>query len=104
MPNTGKIGLIEWRDFKVKFMDIWSDIPDASAEETYQMMIGKMPQFICNWIIEEQEKRRKKAPKVMISPIVASLVRMRESLYDLARERPREIVDRGQGACLMTFS
>ena len=33
LPNSGRLGVTDWRDFKIKFMDILQDIPGAGAEK-----------------------------------------------------------------------
>ncbi len=43
MNNSGRVSSVEWRDFKVKFMDIWHDVPGANDEEAYQTVISKLP-------------------------------------------------------------
>ena len=40
---------------KVKFLDILHGLPSTAADEAYQMLIEKMPPFIMNWIVDEQE-------------------------------------------------
>lgn len=63
LQNTDKIGLIEWRDFKIKNLYIWLDIPEASNEEAYQMMMAKFTRFISNWVIDEREGSEVATPR-----------------------------------------
>jgi hypothetical protein len=34
LSNSGRVSSVEWRYFKVKFMEIWHDVPGANDEET----------------------------------------------------------------------
>ena len=104
LQNTGRIGLVEWRDFRVKFLDVWGDIDEASPEEAYQMFMGKMPQFIGNWVIEEQERRRRKAPKILVSPVIAAAQQIRDNMEEMAGDIPRKVTDKGAGLWLIEFA
>ena len=91
LPTSGKINVVDWRDFKIKFMDIWHDIPKANQEESYQILMGKMPNFITNWIIEEQERQRRKAPRITISPMVGvDRNQVMDSIGDMTGQRPKD--------------
>ncbi len=63
LNNPRRISSVEWRDFKVKFMDIWLDVPGVNDEEAYKTVISKLPHFIMTWVVEEQEKRKHRTPR-----------------------------------------
>ncbi len=46
LPDTGAFGVEEWREFRIKFMDIWVDMPNANGEETYQMVMEKFHRLL----------------------------------------------------------
>ena len=86
-----QIEIQEWRDFKVKFLDIWHDLPSTGADEAYQMLIEKMPPFIINWIVDEQEKRKFRAPKATISPFSdMTRTEILDSIEELIEIRPKD--------------
>ena len=69
LPTNGRVHTEDLRDFEVTFCDIWHDITDANDEEAYQILQGKLQPFMVNWLIEEQEKRKVRAPKALVSQI-----------------------------------
>ncbi len=84
--------VVDWRDFKIKFMDIWHDIPTANQEGASQMIMRKMPPFISNRFIEEHERRRFKAPKVCIAPMEnVTRENVSESIENMIGRRPRDV-------------
>ena len=98
LNNSGRVSSVEWRDFKVKFMDIWHDVPGANDEEAYQTVISKLPPFIMTWVVEEQEKRKHGTPKEAIGPFQG--VTPQDVLHTVQQwvgTKPRGIVAKGEG-------
>jgi hypothetical protein len=98
LNNSGRVSSVEWRDFKVKFMDIWHDVPGANDEEAYQTVTSKLPPFIMTWVVEEQEKRKHRTPKVAIGPFQD--VTPQDVLHTVQQwvgTKPRGIMAKGEG-------
>ena len=90
LQAQGKLTNKEWRDFKVKFMDIWDDVPGAGDEEAYQILVAKIPSFALQWVIEEQEKRKARTPKANIGPLQGvTPAELETSLEAWTGNRPR---------------
>jgi hypothetical protein len=82
----------------VKFCDIWHDITDANDEEAYQILQGKLQPFMVNWLIEEQEKRKVRAPKALVSQIdgVTSET-LGHNIETAIGEKPRQVGEKPNG-------
>jgi len=105
LVSTGKIQEPHWREFRIKFYDIWSDIPQANEEEAYQTLIGKLPDFIMAWVIEEQEKQKFRKPQVIISPLVGmGEVQIAQSLQAIIGVKPRAVGRRNASEVVVELS
>jgi hypothetical protein len=98
LPTNGMVLTEDWRDFEVKFCDIWHDITDANDEEAYQILQGKLQPFMVNWLIEEQEKRKVRAPKALVSQIdgVTSET-LGHNIETAVGEKPRQVGEKPNG-------
>ncbi len=98
LNNSGRVASVELKDFKVKFMDIWHDVPGANDEEAYQTVISKLPHFIMTWVVEEQEKRKHRTPKVSIGPFLG--VNPQDVVHTVEQwvgSKPRGVLAKGEG-------
>ena len=103
--KKGHIDLEEWRDFNIKFLDIWHDLPSTSvAEEAYQLLIEKLPPFESNWVVEEQEKRNLRAPKATISPMGnKTRAEVMQGIEELIEVRPKDAWSNKPGTWVLQF-
>jgi hypothetical protein len=91
LSKEGQIDVEDWRDFQTKFNNLCHDIASIGPEEAYQILVEKFPPFIVNWMVEEQDKRNRRSPKVTISPLGEATKReVQDCIEQLIEERPRD--------------
>ena len=80
-------------------------MPEAIEDEAYQILLAKLPTFVTTWVVEEQEKRKFKSPKVILGPMPG----YEESEVSLSVEtrlgqRPRRIEKRQNHTFVIEFT
>jgi hypothetical protein len=96
--------MAQFKDFETKFRLGEIDVKDVTPHEGYRMLMEKLPAFMVNWVVEEEEKLRQKRPTVAISGLpgmgVQGLVRNIEHWIGVT---PREITPIGGDAFVVRF-
>jgi hypothetical protein len=55
--NTGKLTAADWRQFEINFKALWNEVPDATENEAYELLISNMPANFRTNIFETEESR-----------------------------------------------
>ena len=67
--NPGNVTFEDWRKFEIEFCMAWHDVPDATGEEAYKMLLPKIPHSLRPDLMEKDGKLASKKPRVCISNI-----------------------------------
>ena len=93
----GRIGPDDWREFWTKFCIAKSYVKDASEDETYRLLLSRIPEFIAKWVYEENCKRCSKKPRVRLHAIPnlpdESIIKSVEQLIQVTPKAVKQIGD-----------
>ena len=64
MRNEGKVNRREFNDFVLRFRVAWHRVKDATPEEARRLFLERVPNFISNWCLEEEDKKNAQNPVV----------------------------------------
>lgn len=104
LQNQGKITSGHWHNFWVKFKIAWLRVQDATPDEAYRMLLSKLPNFMINWVVEEQESRNRKHPMVNVRvPGAFTAVEIKESIQKLLNIVPQKIIPKPNGDTWVVF-
>ncbi len=77
-------------------------MPEANEDEAYQILLAKLPTFVTTWVMEEQEKRKFKSPKVILGQMPGyEEEEVCQSVETRIVQRPRKIEKRGNQTFVM---
>ena len=103
LTNLGKVTTGDWHDFWIKFKMAWIRVPDASSDEASRLFMGKVPAFMINWIIEEQESRNRKRPVVNVRGGGYSPAEIKARLHSLVGVNPQKILPKASGEAMFVL-
>ena len=69
LNTAGKVTASDWRDFQVRFCEIWHDVPEANEDEAYQILLENCQLSLHPGGLKNRKKRKFKSPKVMLGPM-----------------------------------
>ena len=92
LVNMGKTTAREWRDFEANFVSAWQNVEGATKEEARRLLLKKIPNFILNWVTEEEQKRSFDKPTIRInSPWDMTEQDMSDSIFVLIGKRATKV-------------
>ena len=96
LPTGKKIGKEEWQDFQIRFETARHDVEDATPDEAYRLLIEKLPPFISNWVVEQEDKMTRQKPTLEVVGVPGmSILSMTDSVIELTGQRPLDVIPRG---------
>jgi len=104
LTHAGKIQMAQFKDFETKFRLGEIDVKDATPHESYRTLMEKLPPFMVNWVVEEEEKMRQKRPTVALSGLPGLGVQgISRNIEHWIGVPPREITPIAGDAFLVRF-
>jgi len=61
LPNSGKIGTVQWRRFCLEFMAGQRNVPDVGEGEAKRLLMARIPHFMAAWVVKNKSPKTGKA-------------------------------------------
>lgn len=105
MPTEGKVRGEDWHDFYVRFCTGWYNVKDSTPDEAMRLLLNRVPAFISNWIIEEQERRAWQHPKVRLCSVSGlNEPGVKASVRAMVGAEPVRVEVKPDGEYILTFT
>ena len=105
LKNMGKLKAQDIKHFEVQFYDALKNIGDTTEAEIFRILMCKLPEFLRQWVLEEQEKRGASAPIVEFSAVPGlSETNALNTITALVGEAPIGVKMTSPGKFLVKFS
>ncbi len=57
LHKSGKLTVADWRQYEIFFKSLWVDVPDATENEAYELLISSMPANFRTNIFDAESSR-----------------------------------------------
>ena len=104
LNNNGKIQMAQFKDFETRLRLGELEVKDSTPQESYRMLMDKLPSFMVTWVIEAEEKLAQSRPTVSFVGFAGmGLSDATRNIENLIGISPKEVSHMANGGFLVRF-